>query len=100
MHAETKSKLGAWRELFATFSVVPAQCRRRSLQELFGADPQVTLIRPDGYAAFIFNEHSLKKLHDYMEQWVPHAASRCGGGLACVSSVKHGHSYLPATASC
>ncbi len=71
MHAETKSKLGAWRELFATFSVVPASAEDARFKELFGADPQVTLIRPDGYAAFFFNEHSLKELQDYMEQWFP-----------------------------
>jgi 2-polyprenyl-6-methoxyphenol hydroxylase-like FAD-dependent oxidoreductase len=74
-HQSAQKLLAPWKDLFETSSVAPSQEKDARFKKLFGTEPGVTLVRPDGYAAFTGPASSLAALADYLGAWFHNAGT-------------------------
>ena len=70
-HEEAQATLSPWKSLLQTCSIMPGTESKAIFDKVFGADPSITLVRPDGYAAFIGAETSVDALAQYLGMWFP-----------------------------
>jgi hypothetical protein len=73
MHQSVQSLLPPWRSLLQTYNVTPAAGQEEPFRRVFGAQPSLLLMRPDGYVAFTASNQRLEGLVKYFDEWFPHA---------------------------
>jgi 2-polyprenyl-6-methoxyphenol hydroxylase-like FAD-dependent oxidoreductase len=71
MHQSVQASLLPWTSLIETYRVVPATGQEEPFRRVFGTEPSLVLVRPDGYAAFTGPENSLVALEKYLGAWFP-----------------------------
>ncbi|RXH57247.1 hypothetical protein GRAN_0557 [Granulicella sibirica] len=70
-HEDAQATLAPWKNLLQASSIMPMEGSQAVFDKVFGADPSLTLVRPDGYAAFIGAGTSLEALAQYLGKWFP-----------------------------
>ena len=66
-----QTSLAPWKNLLNTYSIAPLAASEEAFKGIFGSDPSLVLVRPDGYAAFLGSENSLDALARYLDTWFP-----------------------------
>jgi hypothetical protein len=57
--------------LLTTYRIAPSANAEQQFKSIFGSEPSLILVRPDGYAAFIGSDDSLDSLAQYLKSWFP-----------------------------
>jgi hypothetical protein len=70
-HRSVQASLLPWKGLIETHGVAPAEGQKQPFRHVFGTEPSLVLVRPDGYAAFTGPENSFKALEQYLGAWFP-----------------------------
>ena len=70
-HHSVQSSLSPWKGLLQTYSIAPSANADQQFRSIFGSGPSLTLVRPDGYAAFTSLDNSLDPLAQYLKSWFP-----------------------------
>ena len=70
-HHAVQSALASWKDVVQTCSIAPAAASEAQFKGVFGTEPSLTLVRPDGYAAFLGTDDSLDPLVRYLGTWLP-----------------------------
>jgi FAD binding domain len=70
-HQSVQASLLPWKSLIETYRVTPAKGQEEPFRRVFGTEPSLVLVRPDGYAAFTGPENSLEALEKYLGAWFP-----------------------------
>ena len=68
-HAEINDQIGAWHDRIGGRQI-GAGDDAETFARLFGRKPGITLVRPDGYVAFIGTDRSVKALAAYCDRWL------------------------------
>jgi hypothetical protein len=66
-----QSSLSPWQNLLQTCSIAPARDEEEQFNRLFGSEPSLILVRPDGYISFLGPETSVDALAQYLNDWFP-----------------------------
>ena len=70
-HHSVQSFLSPWHGLLTTYSIAPSANAEQQFKSIFGSEPSLILVRPDGYAAFLGSDDSLDSLAQYLNSWFP-----------------------------
>jgi hypothetical protein len=57
-----QSSLSPWHGLLQTYSIGPSANAEQQFKSIFGTEPALILVRPDGYAAFTGSDDSVDSL--------------------------------------
>ena len=68
-HAEINERIGAWHDRIGGRQVAAGD-DAKAFGHLFGKTPGITLVRPDGYVAFVGTDKSVKALAEYCDKWL------------------------------
>jgi hypothetical protein len=70
-HRAVQNILPSWKNLLQSHSVAASAGAEERFKKVFGSEPSLLLIRPDGYAAFVGTPSALDGLADYLGAWFP-----------------------------